>query len=420
MKTMYPAQANSPGTELAAAIDAIQTTIPLVDASRLPAAPNLMAIGSDDSAETILYTGISGNDLTGVTRGFQGEAKSWVAGSKAARYLTAYDIDSMRKNIESIAKVTPIGTKVSDIVEPFYIAHRGGANIFPEGTIEAYEGCIALGNIMIEQDCRALLDGSLGVYHDTTLDRLTDKTGPASNYSTMAWENIKITKALPGWKETGLTTFEKVLQTFGTRAIYVPESKDQKSAAEIIRLLKKHSLTDHAIVQSFNIAELLPLVDHGVPLMLLVTNTSVLPDSIAQAGIQYVGVSTEVADSYITECIAKGLKVVVWTIDRRYQRDHYLSLGVSGFFSDDPLYLSGKSPSLRKDPFSNQVYFHGTLTPPIDWDSTGVVEIGGRRGEFYEPNYFGFKNVGFRRKDVALQGWAGELPQNFTIETDFT
>lgn len=99
MKTMYPAQANSPVTELAAEIDAIQTTIPLVDATRLPAAPNLATIGTDDSAETVLYTGVSGNDLTGVTRGFQGEAKSWVAGSKVARYLTAYDIDTMRENI---------------------------------------------------------------------------------------------------------------------------------------------------------------------------------------------------------------------------------------------------------------------------------------------------------------------------------
>lgn len=116
MQTMYPAQANSPGTELAMSIDSAQTTIPLVDASQVPAAPNLLTIGSDDSAETILYTGKSGNDLTGVTRGFQGVAQSWSLGTKVARLLTAYDIDAIRENITEVegiadAAETPAGAQ---------------------------------------------------------------------------------------------------------------------------------------------------------------------------------------------------------------------------------------------------------------------------------------------------------------------
>ena len=98
-KAMYPAQVNSRQTEIAAAIDAMQVTIPLVDASLVPDAPNLLTIGTDESAETILYTGKSGNDLTGVTRGFQGTADSWAVGTKVARYFTAYDHDSLVNNV---------------------------------------------------------------------------------------------------------------------------------------------------------------------------------------------------------------------------------------------------------------------------------------------------------------------------------
>ncbi|KOP64355.1 hypothetical protein AMS62_03095 [Bacillus sp. FJAT-18019] len=105
LKTMYPAQVNSRQTELASAINATQTTIPLVDASIVPVAPNLVTIGTDESAETILYTGKSGNDLTGVTRGFEGVAASWSAGSKVGRFFTAYDADVFRENIEDIAGV---------------------------------------------------------------------------------------------------------------------------------------------------------------------------------------------------------------------------------------------------------------------------------------------------------------------------
>jgi len=99
-QTMYIGLANSPVTELSAAIDNIQTTISLVDASKLPAAPNIATIGSDETAETVLYTGKTGNDLTGVTRGFEGVAKSWGVGSKVARNFTAYDHASFKGNIE--------------------------------------------------------------------------------------------------------------------------------------------------------------------------------------------------------------------------------------------------------------------------------------------------------------------------------
>lgn len=114
-QTMYPAKANSPKTELSAAITAAATTIPLVDASKLPAAPNLATIGVDEAAETILYTGISGNSLTGVTRGFNGTtAKSWGQGIKVARYFTAYDHDTFKANIEELAaRLTDANTQTT-------------------------------------------------------------------------------------------------------------------------------------------------------------------------------------------------------------------------------------------------------------------------------------------------------------------
>ncbi len=97
---MYTGKVNSPQTELASAIDDTQTTITVLDGSALPDAPNLLVIGGGEDAETILYTGKSGNDLTGVTRGFQGVAKAWGAGVKVGRFFTAYDYDALRGNIE--------------------------------------------------------------------------------------------------------------------------------------------------------------------------------------------------------------------------------------------------------------------------------------------------------------------------------
>jgi len=98
---MYPGKINSPATTLSSGINDIVTTIPLTDASVVPAAPNLAVIGTGEDAETIKYTGKSGNDLTGCTRGFQGTAKAWDSGTPVARFFTAYDYDTLRTNLST-------------------------------------------------------------------------------------------------------------------------------------------------------------------------------------------------------------------------------------------------------------------------------------------------------------------------------
>ncbi|MEK4451649.1 hypothetical protein [Paenibacillus sp. FSL L8-0506] len=112
---MYSAIANSPGTELSAAITAAVTTIPVVTGSVLPEGPNIITIGVDETSETVLYTSKNGNSLIGCTRGFGGTtAKGWAVASRVARYYTAYDHEAFRKNLTDLSGVTSEST--TDIV----------------------------------------------------------------------------------------------------------------------------------------------------------------------------------------------------------------------------------------------------------------------------------------------------------------
>ncbi|ETT31682.1 putative tail fiber protein [Paenibacillus sp. FSL R5-192] len=112
LETMYPAAVNSRQTELAEAIDDTQTSFTVLDGSVLPPAPNLLTLGTDESAETVLYTGKTDNEITGVTRGFESGAVSWAAGTKLARFFTAHDHDTFRENIADLDQ------RLSDIVIP--------------------------------------------------------------------------------------------------------------------------------------------------------------------------------------------------------------------------------------------------------------------------------------------------------------
>ncbi|MGG6309781.1 hypothetical protein [Paenibacillus macerans] len=99
---MYPAKSNSPITELAAAISAEDTAVTILSAGNILAAPNLLTLGNDETAEIVLYTEVVGTALT-VTRGFGGTtAKAWPVATKVARNFSAYDHESFRANISEL------------------------------------------------------------------------------------------------------------------------------------------------------------------------------------------------------------------------------------------------------------------------------------------------------------------------------
>ena len=98
---MYPASVNSKLTNIVGAIDETDTTIEVEDASILPEAPNLLVLGTDENAETVLMTAKNGNILT-VERAVQGTAINWPAGTNIARNFTAKDWNDIKENVEGL------------------------------------------------------------------------------------------------------------------------------------------------------------------------------------------------------------------------------------------------------------------------------------------------------------------------------
>ena len=66
---------------------------------------------------------------------------------------------------------------------PFVVAHGGCKHLFPENTMVAFDGAVALGVDMLEMDVRLTADSVLVTHHDDTLRRTSDGEGLIIGYT---------------------------------------------------------------------------------------------------------------------------------------------------------------------------------------------------------------------------------------------
>lgn len=71
---------------------------------------------------------------------------------------------------------------------PLHISHRGGAALYPENTLYAFEQAVrAHRTDMLELDLHATADGEVIVAHDPTLERCTDGAGAIAS---LPWREV--------------------------------------------------------------------------------------------------------------------------------------------------------------------------------------------------------------------------------------
>jgi glycerophosphoryl diester phosphodiesterase len=70
------------------------------------------------------------------------------------------------------------------------IGHRGAAAHAPENTMESFRRALALGAEALELDVRRTADGEAVVFHDPTLDRTTDRSGPIAFHTLRALSTV--------------------------------------------------------------------------------------------------------------------------------------------------------------------------------------------------------------------------------------
>lgn len=284
-------------------------------------------------------------------------------------------------------------------------------------SVEGLASAFAKGLNVMEFDCHSLTDGNLGVIHDAPVSSIANGTGDVTTFNKETFTALRINPSLWVFPSPGTTyrpfTLDQALATYKGQIIAVPEAKTGANCGLNITnaLLAAGIRKDQALVQSFSLANLAPAVAAGYPAMVLGGGTASIATYLA-AGIEWVGIDhTAYADADFTAFRDGGMKVVGYTVNKRYARDRLLALGVSGIFTDDSTYLSRNTPVSTTDQFAEQRWPPGQIAV-----NSGSLEP--QRGTFTAPDYWGFTSTG---TSFVLQGWAcpikGDVAANdFTID----
>jgi glycerophosphoryl diester phosphodiesterase len=223
--------------------------------------------------------------------------------------------------------------------QPYIIGHRGAKGHVAENTLPSVAKAIELGVDGIEIDVFLCQSGELVVFHDKTLDKLTDSQGYIEDLSL---DTIRKINVLGGYK---IPTLEEVLELIDGKVFLNIELKGSGTGEPTNKLLtlllkKKKWKADQFIISSFNWKEL--KLFHGlnqeVPIAVLTDADPLDAMPIAQElKAQAINPSFKALNKKNVKKIQQaGYKVIPYTINKPKDIQKILSLKVDGIITDYP------------------------------------------------------------------------------------
>ena len=258
-------------------------------------------------------------------------------------------------------------------IRPLVIAHRGGARLWPENTLYAFEKAKDLGVDVIEIDVRVTRDGHLVVMHDETVERTTNGAGRVHEMTLL---KLKELDAGYRWSSDngatfplrgrGLTvpTLEEAFAALPDMRFNIEPKQDVPSMAEpLCQLIRQHGMTDKVVVGSFKqvvldefrqtCAEVATSaspseVSKFLAMQKVGLDRAYSPPMQALQVPEYVGSLRVLSKSFVEAAHSRNLQVHAWTVNETEDMRRLLEMGVDGVMTDYPdrlLELLGSSPS---------------------------------------------------------------------------
>ena len=244
---------------------------------------------------------------------------------------------------------------------PLVIAHRGGAGLWPENTLHAFEHAAALGVDVIETDVRATADGELVLFHDDALNRTTDGAG---RVSALTLAELKRLDAAYRWSPDGgrsfplrgrgltVPTLREVFAALPSMRFNIePKQAEPSLAAPLCRLIRERGMAARVMVAAFR-SVAMEQFRRECPEVATSASTAEVAGFLAlqRAGVagsygpamqalqvpERAGALRVLDADFVAAAHARHLRVHAWTVNTEDDMRRLVALGVDGIMTDHP------------------------------------------------------------------------------------
>ncbi|MBN2566903.1 glycerophosphodiester phosphodiesterase [Candidatus Woesearchaeota archaeon] len=219
-------------------------------------------------------------------------------------------------------------------------AHRGVHDRHPENSMAAFEEAVSRKVTGIELDARLTKDGELVVLHDAALCRTSTGTGPVRRRTAAHVAGLRLRK---GGRETGEgipTLEEAVLRLKRTVRLNIElkctHATAAKTADRAIALLKRHLISDQAMITSFSKAAVI-MVKKRLPRTTvgLIRLLPCIPKELVGIADAFVLYHRFLGRSMVSRLHRKGKRVYAFAPSTGGPLRRMRRIGVDGVITDD-------------------------------------------------------------------------------------
>jgi glycerophosphoryl diester phosphodiesterase len=216
---------------------------------------------------------------------------------------------------------------------PLAIAHRGGAALAPENTLDAFSISYALGMRYLETDVRLTADGVPVLFHDARLRRVTGQPG-------------RIERRRLAGLPPGIPTLEAVLRGY-PGCCFTIDIKVAAAVGPVVDVVRRSGSASRVCVAGAWDGTLRQLADSIGPDLSMAMGwrelcrlVSARPNGAGSAGFAHVPLRAGRLPIFRGALLQRahdlGVRVVVWTVNDPTTMARLLDAGVDGIITDRP------------------------------------------------------------------------------------
>ncbi len=237
---------------------------------------------------------------------------------------------------------------------PIRFAHRGSRVLWPENTLEAFQGAVDLGYRYIETDVQLTADGVVVVFHDDELDRLTNATGPIRRWR---WEDVRHLNAAWSFGAEGdypmrdagcrISSLQEVLAAFPNQFFNI-DLKCKGAEWAVADVIRRSGREDSVLVGGFvdrrtarfrRIVKGEVATSAGQRIVVAMWSASRVGRTLHRPEVAYqvpYDYTPRLDAKFIDAVHRAGAQVHAWTVNEVEDMHLLLDMGVDGIVTDRP------------------------------------------------------------------------------------